>query len=677
MQQNVSPARKSMPARFSPWVCLLVALSCSPDGGDTNRADPQDSRPPLDTMDSTPLDDTGPPDDTGSSPHPTAVQRGDIVLWGRPLAEPGEDGFEEQILAMYSEYAAEFAQVTTPFWGELDSWNGHREPLGADLYWERIELIDATGEVVAEGGRQPLVLRPSEAWLAELDTDAMLSRAEEPIGRYNQPVIGLTVRWFQAEDNPLWWLFDDGGHEKWADLYGVNLAELPSPVAMQYNPHQGSEEVTDIEQESFWDRDADEASHAAWAILWGWYRGSNTGLRDQLMANPAAVAAVDAVSIGQLGWWLDDQGLVEVIGRQPTAALSVRHEAKDWWASATWATLPLTLDLRAEAEGISGSATLRVYCDAGGEPVHEQALSLPGSVELSAPCSYLQADRYHPYIELLQDGEVVVEAQTTVAVVPPTLPLQRGDFTLWGYPVLEQSDLRYEDEMFKGFFGLAASNAGVYDPYWGGPLGTFDGASQPMGERYMWGHIEVVTEDGDFTLMEDTVVLRPTEAMRALVDLGAMAERAKQPEYGYARPYMGNLIEWVHWGAGEIDWMASQDELLERWAATYGLDFAAIPNPQAVQWSAVYLEEAHTDITAEAFWERDANCSSRAAWNMVWGAYAMQGEPVREQLLGAWETVAAIDSITPGQLAWWLVDSGMAEVVGIASDPDFVPASAR
>lgn len=671
------------------WAWLFLMVSCSPDAGDTGAPAPVDSTPPMDTgppldtgpladtQDSTPGDDTAPPDDTGTPPVMVAVERGDIVLWGRPLVEPGEDGFDEQILVMYSEYAAEFAGVTTPFWGELESWNGHREPLGDDLFWERIELIDEAGELEAPDGQQALVLRPTETWLAELDLDAMLAKEEEPIVRFNHPVIGLTVRWFQTVNNPLYWLFDDGGHERWASLYGVNLVELPAPVAMQYNPHQGDDEAGDIEHDHFWDRDANEASRATWAILWGWYRGSNTGLRDQLMNDPSAVGAVDAISIAQLGWWLDDQGLVEVVERRPTAALSVRHEVKDWWGSSTWATLPLTLDLRAEAEGLSGAATLRLYCDAGGEPVHEQEMELPGSAEVADLCSYDQPDRYYPRLELVQDGEVVVEAQTTVAAVPETLSLQQGDFTLWGYPVLEQSDVRYEDEVFKGFFGVTASKAGVYDPYWGGPLGTYDGASQPMGERYMWGHIEVVTETGDYTVMEDTVVLRPTEAMRALVDIEAMAEREEQPEYGYARPYMGNLIEWVGWGAGEVDWMVGQDDLHERWAAVYGLDFAAIPSPQAVQWSAVYLEETHTDITAEAFWERDTNCSSRAAWNLVWGAYAMQGEPVREQLLGEWETVAAIDSVTPGQLAWWLVDSGMAEVVQIASDPDFVPASAR
>jgi hypothetical protein len=662
---------------------LLLTVSCSPDGGDTGAPAAQDSPPPvdsgipMDTQDSTPGDDTAPPDDTGTPPTPVEVQRGDIVLWGRPLVEPGEDGFDEQILVMYSEYAAEFAHVTTPFWGELDTWNGHREPLGVDLFWERIEIIEAAGEVVTTDEQEALVLRPSEAWLAALDLDAMLAKAQEPIERFNQPVLGLTVRWFQAKDNPMAWLWVDGGHAKWGALYGVDLALLSSPDAMQYNPNQGTEHVGDIEHESFWDRDADYASHAAWAILWGWYRGSNSSLRDLFLDDPSAVAAVDAVSIGQLGWWLADQGLVDVVERRPTAAISVRHEVKDWWGSSTWAYLPLTLDLRAEAEGMSGAATLRLYCDAGGELVHEQEMDLPGSAEVADLCSYDQPDRYYPRLELLQDGEVILEAQTTVAVVPATLPLQQGDFALWGYPVLEQSDTRYEDEMYKGFFGVAASNAGVYDPYWGGPLGTFDGASLPMGERYMWGHIEVVTEDGDYTLMEDTVVLRPTEAMRALVDLAAMAEREEQPEYGYARPYMGNLIEWVRWGSEEIDWMAGQDDLLERWAAVYGLDFATIPSPQAVQWSAVYLEETHTDITAEAFWERDTNCSSRAAWNMVQGAYAMQGEPVREQLLGEWEAVAAIDSVTPGQLAWWLVDSGMAEVVQIASDPDFVPTSAR
>ena len=166
-------------------------------------------------------------------------------------------------------------------------------------------------------------------------------------------------------------------------------------------------------------------------------------------------------------------------------------------------------------------------------------------------------------------------------------------------------------------------------------------------------------------------MLRPTEAMRALVDVEAMADRHAQPERGYSRPYVATLLKWLDWGTEEIDWIADQPDLFDRWDTMWGLDFGEIPVPDAVTWSPVMGHIDHTDIGSEGFWDRDLNCSSRTAWSMIWGAYAQQGESVRQELLGDWEAVAAIDSVSPGQLGWWLVDQGWAEIVLIASDPDY------
>lgn len=659
---------------------LLVFGACTTDSGDTSAPDlrdsspPKDSTPPTDSQDSAPPDDTqdtASPEDTALEPTVLEVQRGDIVLWGRPLVEMGEEGFAWQAQIMFCEYAASYSDVLAPFWDHVDSFNGSEAPLGTAYFWDGLTVAGADGELTNEEGRVPLQLRPTEAWLEALDIDQLVGRATTPIERYNQPIIGLATRWFQDVETPLAWLWVNGGAEHWATIFGIDLTTLPTVQALQYSPALGTDAATDFNDEAFWDRDADEASRAAWAVLWAWYQGGNTAIRDRLLGDEAAVAAVDAISLGQLAWWLTEEGLVEVVGHQPTAKISVRHGAKSAWASSTWATFPLELDLRGETDGVTGMATLRFRCDEDGEVVAEQEAELPTSVELAAVCSYDRAGRYHPTLEVLQDGAVVTEDYTTVAVVPETLSLEIGDFALWGYPGLDQTDHRYEEELYKAFFAVAAADAAVHDAYWGGPLDSYDGSVEPVGERYMWGHIEVVTQTGDYTLMEDTVVLRPTDKMRALVDIEVMGAWEERPEYGYARPYLGTIIDWVHYGSSEIDWMSEQDDLFERWSAVYGIDFSTTALPEAVVWSPVYDEVAHTDIASEAFWERDQHCAARATWNMVYGAYAKQGESVREQLLGDWEAVEAIDTVTPGQLAWWLVDSGMAEIVLIASDPDF------
>jgi hypothetical protein len=290
-------------------------------------------------------------------------------------------------------------------------------------------------------------------------------------------------------------------------------------------------------------------------------------------------------------------------------------------------------------------------------------------MEAEQVCTYEAPGRYHPKVEVVQNGNSVAATYSTLAVVPFTLELERGDLAVWGYPALGQADVRHDEERYRGFFGHVASQSGVFEPYFGAPLGTWDGGEEPMGERYSWAHIEVVAEDGMYPMREDTVVLRPTDAMRALVDIEAMAERHEDPWLGYNRPYMANLIHWIHWGMDEVDWIADQPDLFDRWEATTGLDFEAIEPPEAATWSPVVDSIEHTDIAADAFWERDLNCSTRTAWAILWGSYSLQGDVVRQDLLGDWAAVRAIDSVTPGQLAKWLVDNGWAEIVAIASVP--------
>ncbi len=269
-----------------------------------------------------PFGDSAPPQDTGQ-PGELEAQRGDLVLWGRPAVEPGEEGYELQARIMFCEHAAEIAAVLEPFWGEADTWNGHVAPTGERMFWERISFVEQDGPLQGKKGLQPLLLRPSESWKAQLDMDVMLEHAQRPMERYSQPTLGLALRWFLTEDNHMTWLWEGEGYEHWAAVTGVDLQALSAPVAMQYCPT----ETTDIASEAFWDRDEDEASRAAWAVLRGWYEGSAKGLREQLLDQPAAVAAVDAVSVGQLAWWLVESGNAEVvlIASEPGYVGGVRH----------------------------------------------------------------------------------------------------------------------------------------------------------------------------------------------------------------------------------------------------------------------------------------------------------------------------------------------------------------
>jgi hypothetical protein len=662
---------------LSAALLVLSGCHCTPsDGRDRVPDDTGEATDCTAVEDSEPVRDTGAVDDTGGAedtaePHPDLrlVRRGDLVLWGRPTVVAGEEGYDLQILHMFTEYAAEFGGVLLPFWGEVDTWNGKVVPMGEDYFWERMSFVEEDGLLEEIEGLEASVLRPTEAWRAELDIEAMVTWGNEPIERYNLPVIPLAIRWWQDGDNPCAWLWLHEGYERWAALFGIDMLAMTDLVNMQYSPSLGTADATDIDSDAFWDRDQSEGSHAAWAILQGWYKGSYQDLHEEFVDNPELVAAVDSISVGQLAWWLDQAGLVDVVERRPTASLQLLNDKKGW-CSNMWAFLPAQPDVLVSTDGLYGAAHLVLHCDDGTEPSTVVVADITQPTSLQVACNYPAAGRYHPWVEVRQDGEVVATAQSVVAVIPQTLELERGDIALYGYPSIEEGEGRYPEELFEGFFGRIANVAGIYDPYFGYPLGTLDGTTHPMGQRYQWGHIEMATEAGDYQLWEDTVVLRPTPAMHELTDVQAMADKEEEPYLGYTRPYMGSMIQWVHWGQSEIDWMAEQPDLFERWQAVYGLDFNEIPVPQTMVYGPAWDQIEHTDITSDLFWERDRNCSTRAVWEFVWGSYVLQGEGVREQMLDNWEAAVAIDNVTPGELAWWLLHEGLVEIVYVASDPD-------
>lgn len=618
------------------------------------------------------LNDPDSADTVESDGGEVTIQRGDLVVWGRPFVYAGEDGHDEQLLHMFSEYAAEFGGVLAPFWGDVDSWNGTPTRSGYDGFWTQMTVVEEDGLLQEIEGVEATVLRPTEAWAAELDLDAMIERANQPIERYNLPVVPFAIRWWNTEDNPCAWLWLHEGYETWSQLFGIDLLAMTELETMQYSPSLGSVEATDIASEAFWDRDQSEGSHAAWAIHWGWYLGGYPELRDELLDSPEAIAAIDSISVGQLAWWLVQAGLVEPVGWQPTATMEILYDL--WpdpreWVAGTATRLPAEPSLLVSTDGLDGAGTLVLDCDNEAQPVTIEVEDLSEATELPQACSYPDAGRYRPSVQVVQNEEVVATARLVTSVIPESLELERGDIVVFGQPSLEEGDFTYPIELYEGFFGRIAADVGIYDPFFGYPLETLDGTTIPLGDRYQWGHIEMLTKAGDYPLCEDTLVLRPTEAMHALVDVRAMADREEDPLCRYTRPYMGALVHWVHWGRGEIDWMGEHSALFERWEEAYGLDFDSIPVPQVMTSGPTWGSDDHTDITADSFWERDRNCSTRLMWEFVWGAYIKRGESVREAMLGNWEVAAAIDNVTPGQAAWWLLHEGLVEIVYVASDP--------
>ena len=104
---------------IAPTTLWLLVWGCTPDPGESeppegdDTAATEDSEP---TGEAGETGETGDTDDDTQQPEDTAVevltvdvQRGDLVLWGRPAVEPGDEGYDLQAQIMFCEYAAEFA----------------------------------------------------------------------------------------------------------------------------------------------------------------------------------------------------------------------------------------------------------------------------------------------------------------------------------------------------------------------------------------------------------------------------------------------------------------------------------------------------------------------------------------------------------------------------------------
>jgi len=148
-------------------------------------------------------------------------------------------------------------------------------------------------------------------------------------------------------------------------------------------------------------------------------------------------------------------------------------------------------------------------------------------------------------------------------------------------------------------------------------------------------HAIVATKDSyDVSPGWNIVVLKPTPEFSNIADLSAMVGRARTMEegYNYNQPFLRLLRRWI------------PSPMKEKW-------FGGDPPPPKPE-----------NILLPEFWERDFDCSGLVAWLAVeaWvkgsggttGADWIQDHP---------EFGMALDMITPGQLAWWLVKTGIYE----------------
>ena len=245
--------------------------------------------------------------------------------------------------------------------------------------------------------------------------------------------------------------------------------------------------------------------------------------------------------------------------------------------------------------------------------------------------------------------------------------IQKGDILVYGYQAVDQENSAYESQMYLAFMQTISQKMGTYAPFWeaGGPLLTWDNTDVPMGKRYFWGHIGIALKDGDCPLLDgyEIVVLRPTAALTAVVNFDQIVEKyrsALETTGPYNQPFYPAFMNWVKRLAKNQNHWLNSPKLQQLWLSNYGVDVTA-PEIERLQVSS-YLGTEYTDINDWRFWERSLDCSSLAAWAIIWGWYA-NFEQVRSLFLNNLKAVAAVDAIAPGQLAWWLVKNQLVEIV--------------
>lgn len=250
---------------------------------------------------------------------------------------------------------------------------------------------------------------------------------------------------------------------------------------------------------------------------------------------------------------------------------------------------------------------------------------------------------------------------------------QRGDILLFGLKACPSSRdcPEYLNQAYFAFFQEVGRSVGIYAPLFG-EMETLDMTNRPLGgrHRYWWGHIEIATRNSQTVTLDENgalIVLRPTRKNPSFViDTNEAVEKSQEfleASEGFNQPFLAAIKALVQMDRADGGWM-SQPQLENHWADAYGVSLTLEQPIKAVQYGPCMGTTAHTDILDSCFWKRDRTCSSRVFWSLIWGWYKGNGgERTRQLFLNNMNNVNAVDSLAPGQVAWWLLKNGLVEIV--------------
>lgn len=262
------------------------------------------------------------------------------------------------------------------------------------------------------------------------------------------------------------------------------------------------------------------------------------------------------------------------------------------------------------------------------------------------------------------------------------LVVQKGDILLFGGPAVGQDDPGYTNQSNLALVQAMARDSGIYSHFWG-ILYTFDDTDFPKEEKYYWGHTELATEDGfepaclegleEKEIRQVMVILRPTKKLKTVIDMEACLRGYQdllRLYTGYSQPIFGIYLKWLLWGKENINWF-EQPDLFWKWDQLWNVNLDELATPEFMQYSPHQGTEFYSDIASMEFMERDVDCSSVVAWALIRGWYEKFPVEVRKLFLNNIAAIAAVDTIAPGGLGWWLYENGFVDIIIFPTHGDF------
>lgn len=208
---------------------------------------------------------------------------------------------------------------------------------------------------------------------------------------------------------------------------------------------------------------------------------------------------------------------------------------------------------------------------------------------------------------------------------------------LFGSFSVSSGNPEYVTQSYLRFIQSAARVSGVYEPFFGVALKTWDN------NRVVFGHVDFICgpEEREVTEPFDFVVrLRPNAIMHGHMDLNVAVDAYQSFRGPYNQPFWYVLMRWMQHLYRQDTWV--NDQAIELWRDLYGIEVDSDVRAQPL---------VTDDIDDPAFFERGHDCSSRVMWSVVIGLNARN--PVyRDLILSDPLAADAIDCMSPGQVGW-------------------------